>query len=163
MSYRSIDWKLVLVFLLLIALSAGYVINQEAVEHAIKSFLVWPHLSKCIWLAVFVSFFIHYLSVKNGSSSYEGLIYKAFGKFSDAAFAAITYGLASTTSVSILKGVYIQKIIGGEIYFNKFDEIDIYSMLVVCLFLFGYSTYATGQALINALFVGVSKSAKPIK
>jgi len=161
--FDKFDWKLALVFLLLIVLSAGYMTNQELVKSAIKSFLIWPHLSKCIWLAVLVSFFIHYLSIKNSSSIYEGLIYKAFGKFSDSAFAAITYGLALTTSASILKGVYIQQIVGEEVYFNKFDEIDIYSMLVVCLFLFGYSTYATGHVVISAIFISTSKYAKPVE
>ena len=103
---------------------------------------------------------IHYLSIRNSINGYEGLIYKSFGKFADSAFAAITYGLASTTSASILKGVCIQQIIGGEIYFNHFGEVDIYSMLVVSVFLFGYSIYATGHALVGAIFRGTSQNAR---
>jgi len=103
---------------------------------------------------------IHYLSIRNSTNGYDGLIYKSFGKFADSAFAAITYGLALTTSASILKGVYIQQIIGGDIYFNYFGEVDIYSMLVVSVFLFGYSIYATGHALVGAIFRGASQNAK---
>lgn len=163
MSFKNIDWKLALVFACLVLVSVGYVANQETVKLAIKAILEWSHLNITIWLSVFVSFVIHYLSVRNSNNNYEGLIYKAFGKFADSAFAAITYGLALTTSASILKGVYIQQIIGGDIYFNNFEELDIYSMLIVCLFLFGYSVYATGLALVGAIFRGASENAKPAR
>lgn len=160
MSIKDVDWKLLCVFLFLVVLSIGYLLNQDTVKLAIKSFLTWPYLSKVIWLSVVISFMTHYLSIRNSTNGYEGLIYKSFGKFADSAFAATTYGLALTTSASILKGVYIQQIIGSDIYFNYFGEIDIYSMLVVSVFLLGYSTYATGHALVGAIFRGASKNAK---
>ena len=82
-----------------------------------------------------------------------------FGKFADSAFATITYGLASTTSAAILKGVYIQQFFQEKVYFNHFDQIDIYSMLVVCLFLLGYSLYAALSALHNAILLSKAETA----
>ena len=158
----KIDWKLLAVFLMLVGLSVAYVSHQSIVKAFIKLFLTWPHLPLCIWLFVIVSFVVHYLSVKSSKTSYDGLIYKAFGKFADSAFAAITYGLALTTSASILKGVYIQQIVKDGVYFNNFDEVDIYSMLVVCLFLFAYSVYATSLALVNALFISAGSNIRAV-
>jgi hypothetical protein len=104
-------------------------------------------------------FFVHYLSVKNDKNYTGGLIYKDFGKFADSAFAIITYGLASTTSAAILKGVYIQQFFHEKIYFNHFDQIDIYSMLAVCIFLLGYSLYAAINALKNAIVLSNAETA----
>ena len=122
MSAEDINWKLIAVFAFLVIISIYYIPNQESIKLVIKSLLEWENLNITIWLSVLISFTIHYLSVKNVKNNYEGLIYKSFGKFSDSAFASITYGLALTTSASILKGVYIQQIMDGEIYFNHFKE-----------------------------------------
>lgn len=163
MNSKNIDWKLVSVFVCLVVFAIIYMLNQESIMQGIQAVLEWPHLNATLWLSVLVSFFIHYLSMKNNHGTYDGLIYKAFGMFADSAFAAITYGLALTTSASILKGVYVQQFIGGMIYFANFDEIDICSMLVVCLFLFGYSAYSTGTALIAAIYRGAGENAEPAK
>lgn len=92
----------------------------------------------------------------------SGLIFNHFGKFADTAFAIITYGLASTTSAAILKGVYAQQFFNEKVYFQNFDQIDIYSMLVVCVFLLGYSLYAAITALKNAVILSQSETAIPI-
>jgi hypothetical protein len=96
MSNKKVDWKLVAVLVLLVGLSVGYMTNQDVVKNIVKSFLTWPLLPTCIWLFVLVSFVIHYLSVRSSISAYEGLIYKAFGKFADSAFAAVTYNVNKT-------------------------------------------------------------------
>jgi len=129
---------------------------------SIKSTLQWEHLNKVLWLGFICCFSVHYLSIKNDEQYDGGIIYKHFGKFADSAFAVITYGLASTTSASILKGVYIQQFFGDEVYFNNFDQVDIYSMLVVCIFLLGYSLYSAISALQSSILLSKAENAVPM-
>ena len=159
---RKINCSLLMVVIALAVLAFFYVTNQDKANKMLRIILEWDNLGISLWLAIFVCFFAYYLSVKDNSNEYSGLIYKHFGNFADSAFAVITYGLASTTSVSILKGVYIQQFFGDKVYFNNFSSIDIYSMLVVCLFLFGYSIWASSKALIQALYIGSSEKAEPV-
>ena len=84
-------------------------LNQKSINLGVRYILEWDKLNLAIWLWVSISFFIHYLSEKDNKNYYSGLIYKDFGIFADSFFAAITYGLAATTSTAILKGVYIQQ------------------------------------------------------
>ena len=159
----GINWKLVGLFFVLVVLSFSYIPNQDAVKTAVRAVLTWKHLQTVIWLSVFSCFFVHYFSVRKTGESYESLIFISFGKFADSAFAAVTYGLALTTSASILKGVYLQLVLNEAIYFNFFDDIDIWSMLVVCLFLFGYSLFETGKAVFNACVRSASADAVGVK
>ena len=159
---KALNFKLIGVFILLVFLSFILISNTEPTMLLIKSVLKWELLNATLWLGIICCFAVHYLSIKDDSSYNGGLIFKHFGKFADSAFAIITYGLASTTSASILKGVYIQQYFEEKIYFNHFDQIDIYSMLVVCLFLLGYSLYAAISALRNAVLLSQAELAIPV-
>ncbi|MEG3755507.1 hypothetical protein [Psychromonas arctica] len=159
---KALNFKLIGVFIFLIVLSFILMSNTKATMLLIKSVLKWESLNASLWLGFICCFVVHYLSIKDDTSYNGGLIFKHFGKFADSAFAIITYGLASTTSSSILKGVYIQQYFEEKVYFNHFDQIDIYSMLVVCLFLLGYSLYAAISALRNAVLLSQAELAIPI-
>ncbi|WP_374972401.1 hypothetical protein [Spongiibacter marinus] len=104
----------------------------------------------------------YYFSNRKSLSDYTGVIFSHFGAFADSAFAAITFGLASTTSASILKGIYVQQHFGDKVYFSSFDDIDIYSMLVVCIFLFGYSLFSCLKVLSYSLYLGSAEEACPV-
>lgn len=160
---KTPNLKLILVFLLLVGLSALLVLNKQSTMLHVKSVLEWEPLGSALWLGLASCFIVHYLSIKNDNSYYGGLIYKHFGKFADSAFAIVTYGLASTTSAAILKGVYVQQFFKTEVYFKNFDQVDIWSMLIVCLFLLGYSIYAGFIALKSAIFNSQAEVAVAIK
>ncbi|MBV1930030.1 MAG: hypothetical protein KUG81_11025 [Gammaproteobacteria bacterium] len=162
MTPKNINIKLIVVFVFLVILSVLLVLNKEQTMVFVKSVLEWKHLNASLWLGFFSCFIVHYLSIKNDSGHMSGLIFNHFGKFADTAFAIITYGLASTTSAAILKGVYAQQFFNEKVYFQNFDQIDIYSMLVVCVFLLGYSLYAAITALKNAVILSQSETAIPI-
>jgi hypothetical protein len=157
-----INYKLLLVFAFLIFIAFNYISNQQHYNDSIRAILEWGQLGVSLWAAVVICFIMHYFSSKDSGDGYVGLIYKEFGVFADSAFAAVTYGLASTTSASILKGVYIQQFFGDVIYFNYFGAIDIYSMLVVCLFLLGYSIWACCRAVWGAIIMSSSEKAEPV-
>ena len=159
---KNINYSLLLVTLCLSTLSVLYLSYQNNANNILRTILEWNHLGASLWLGITVCFIVYYFSIKNSPEIYSGIIFTHFGVFADTAFAIITYGLASTTSASILKGVYIQQYFGDQVYFNNFSSIDIYSMLVVCLFLIGYSLFASFKALVSALYVSSSEAAKPV-
>ncbi|MBO2557572.1 hypothetical protein [Shewanella algae] len=158
----KLNLKLTSVFILLLVLSVLLVLNKEQTMVSIKSVLEWKHLNASLWLGLLSCFIVHYLSIMKDPNYVGGLIFSHFGKFADTAFAVITYGLASTTSAAILKGVYAQQFFNETVYFQNFDQIDIYSMLVVCIFLLGYSLYAAITALKNAVILSKSETAIPV-
>jgi hypothetical protein len=155
--------KLLTAFIFLIAFSVMYISYQTEIKILLRQALEWKHLNMSLWLFIISSFSVHYLSVSKIANYENSIIFKHFGVFADSAFAAITYGLAATTSASILKGVYVQEWFEDKIYFNNFNDIDIYSMLVVCVFLFGYSLWACISSLKNAILIGTSTSAEAFR
>lgn len=154
--------KLILVAFLLAGLSFLLVTNQKETLELIKNILSWKHLNLSIWLGLGICFFIHYLSIKDDDNYSQGLIFVHFGKFADSAFAIGTYGLASTTAASLLKGIYFQQVLEQEVYFKNFNQVDIYSMLVVCIFLLSYSIYAAAMSFINAVTLSQAETVTPI-
>jgi hypothetical protein len=153
--------KLIFVSIGFIILSTFYVNNENIITSTIKNILEWKHLNLILWLYIILCFLIYYLSVKDMENYESGLIFKEFGTFGNSAFAIITYGLALTTSASILKGVYIQQYFKDKVYFNNFDEIDIYSMLVVSIFLFGYSILNSFKSFIGAIMLNKGEDVTP--
>lgn len=156
------DCKMLLTFVFLLILSIFYVYFQIDVNNKLRVFFEWEHLSTSLWLFSIISYLIHYISSDKTESKYNGVIFEHFGVFADSAFSAITFGLASTTSAAILKGVYIQKYFGDEVYFQQFDDFDIYSMLVVCLFLFGYSVFSCSKPIVKAIYIGTAKDVEAV-
>lgn len=162
MIFGKFNLNLIIVALLLAGLSYLLVTNQKETLMLIKDILSWRHLNLCLWLGLGICFFIHYLSIKNDETYNQGLIYVHFGKFADSAFAIGTYGLASTTAASLLKGIYFQQVLEQEVYFKNFNQVDIYSMLVVCIFLLSYSIYAAATSFINAVTLSQAETVTPI-
>ena len=161
MNIKNIDIKLIFIALILIIIAFFYVNYQHIITLLIRNTLEWKNLNLVLWLYIILCYLIHYLSIKDIKNYESGLIFKAFGTFGNSAFAIITYGLALTTSASILKGVFIQQYFQDKIYFNHFDEIDIYSMLVVSAFLFGYSILNSFRSFIDAIMLNKGKDITP--
>ncbi|MDE1352136.1 hypothetical protein L9W80_18540 [Vibrio aestuarianus] len=160
--FPKFNLRLVGVLIILVIIAVTYITDQKYYNDTIRSVLEWKHLNISIWFGCFICFVLHYLSAKSSNAEYAGLIYKQFGIFADSAFAAITYGLAMTTSASILKGVYVQQFFGDVVYFNHFESLDIYSMLVVCLFLLGYSFWSCTRAAWEAIIFSSAEKAEAV-
>lgn len=143
--------KLIIVLILLVSISVVYINYQAEINKFIRLILEWQHLNISLWCYIIICYIVYYLSLNDVTNNESGLIFKEFGLFGNSAFSAITFGLALTTSTSILKGVYIQQYFKDKIFFNDFSEIDIYSMLVVSLFLFGYSIITSFKSLKKAI------------
>lgn len=143
--------KLLLVLIGLIFISIFFILNQKAINLIVRTIFEWRFLNITLWCYILICFIINYLSLNDVTNNESGMIFKEFGFFANSAFTAITFGLALTTSTSILKGIYIQQYFRDKIYFNEFSEIDIYSLLVVSLFLFGYSIISSFRVLKRAI------------
>jgi hypothetical protein len=150
---KNINFRSIFSCVFLSVLAIAYINYQDQINKSLRVFLEWQHLNISIWMFIIVCFSSSYFAIRDDDSNNNGLIYKHFGAFADTAFAIVTYGLASTTSASILRGVYIQEFFKDKIYFNFFSQIDIFSMLVVCLFLFGYSLLASIRAVSQAILI----------
>lgn len=159
---QKVNVRLLVVLILLLVIAMTYISEQKYYNQLIRTVLEWKQLGISLWAGVVICFIIHGLSAKQSGNEYTGIIYKHFGVFADSAFAAITYGLALTTSASILKGIYIQQFFGDVIYFNHIESLDIYSMLVVSVFLFGYSVWASIKAAWSAIVLSSSEKAEPV-
>ena len=154
---RKFNVKLVIVALVLFILSYLMVSNQQDFLRLARYIFIWKHLEICIWLIFSICFFVHYLSIKDdaGNKAEDNhnqiLIFFHFSKFANSAFAVITYSIASTTSISLLKGIFFQQVLEEQIYFINFGQLDIYSILIVCIFLFFYSIQVAAKALFYAI------------
>lgn len=153
--------KLLLVLAFLIVLSFCFVNYQVEIKLYIRSILEWKLLSTILWLYIIICYIIYFLANIDTKDNESGAIYKQFGTFANSAFAAITFGIASTTSAVILKGVYIQEYFGDKKYFLEFDNLDIYSILVVSMFLFGYSIIESFKSLLKGIMLQRSETVKP--
>lgn len=96
----------------------------------------WSRIA--LWAYVGGVVFIHGSLYPETTSSRNGFLYKHFGPYSETCFAFATYGFASTTSLALMKGLYLQVFYEGG-YFLGFDDFDLISMFVLSSFLMVYS------------------------
>ncbi|NKC10735.1 MAG: hypothetical protein GKR94_00570 [Gammaproteobacteria bacterium] len=154
MNNRKINIGLLSALSALVVLSILLVTNIGNVKEFTHKLLVWPHLTLCFWLVIIICYTIYSFSPVSNNQSQTSLIYGMFGNFADTAFTIGTLGVSGTTSLALLKGIYIQTIIKDEIYFNHFNEIDIYSLSVVSIFLLVYSL----RMSLNVLYLSIVNS-----
>ena len=66
---------------------------------------------------------------------------------------AITYSTLGFTSLTLLKGVYIQKFFGDITYFTEFRSLDLNAILAVCAILIGYVLLNMTMLFKEAMFI----------
>lgn len=86
----------------------------------------------------FIVFFIRFLNGNNENEN-TNLIGASFGNFFDTVINALTYGAAITSSLTLIKGFYIQKVFEDEKYFLEFSEIDVWLLFLTMCFLLYFS------------------------
>lgn len=158
----SINYKLLFIWVALIGIFYFSLENSESIKILIDKILSWKHLSVAYWLLIISCYFIKVLSNTKASSPQSTLIYKNFGKFADISFTVITLGLAGTTSLALLKGVFGQMIIKNNIYFMNFEDIDIWSLLVVSIFLLIYSLKISLSTLYYSIINKTAVKVEPV-
>lgn len=125
-----------------------YIYYNEEANKAFDAIINWEWLYLALWFFVFVSFIADYFGNKTKSDS---IISKHCGHFIECCFNIVTFGLAATTSVSLLKGMYSQHIMGQTVYFQNFHNLDYISIFLVALYLFIKSIGVSGDTLWQAI------------
>jgi hypothetical protein len=117
----------------------------------IVSYSFWEYIKVIIrnilefrltYIALFAyTFIIFVLKFINGSNNYKtnNLIGTSFGNFFDTVINALTYGAAITSSLTLIKGFYIQKVFTDKTYFFEFSEVDVWLLFLTMCFLLYFS------------------------
>lgn len=93
-----------------------------------------------IWVVTVLIFLVHYFKHKSKDVESEPILTKKFGAFIDNILGGIGYATAITTSLTLLKGLYIQKFFNDKIYFVEFQDLDLITIFGVTLFLLYFAS-----------------------
>lgn len=82
----------------------------------------------------------------------HGLIVSHFSEYADTLFGIGTFVFASTTSLSLINGLYLQ-LFYSKTYFIGFGNFDLLSMFVVSSFLLFYCLYNSTIMIISTVYL----------
>ncbi|VVS94669.1 hypothetical protein [Desulfoluna spongiiphila] len=97
-------------------------------ESKIPRFLLWGY--------VVVSVVMHRF-LFGSTDSNDSFIVRHFGKYADTVFAIGSFGLGGSTSIALMKGLYLQTFFEMH-FFIGFGSFDLVSMFLLSSFLFVY-------------------------
>ncbi|EGQ9967360.1 hypothetical protein V9789_004398 [Vibrio vulnificus] len=120
-------------------------------KEPIRNILDSGWLSKFLWAYVASILSIHRYLFKSYELAKDSFIYKHFGAYADTLFGIGTYGVAGTTSLALLKGLYMQTFFSGE-HFIGFGTFDLISMFLLTSFLLFYCMFNTTLLLKDIIF-----------
>ncbi|WP_272533975.1 hypothetical protein [Providencia sp. PROV212] len=124
---------------------------KHEMKDYIKCILESDIISFFIWAYVITIFSIHHYLYSANELSSDGFLYKHFGSYAETVFSIATYGIAGTTSITLLRGLYLQTFYDGR-YFTGFGSFDISSMFLLTTFLLIYCILNTTFLLKKILF-----------
>lgn len=78
-------------------------------------------------------------------------VYGFFEKYSNSIYSIATYGIGGSTSIALLKGLFLQNFYSGD-FFKGFSDFDMASMFILSSFLLIYSLLNSTKILWEALF-----------
>ena len=136
--------------------------NKEDAKKIVKIFLEssWPAVT--IWLLAIVGVFAERFFARAGMDNRSGVMYQSFGKYADSIFTVATFGLAGSTSLALLKGLYLQLFFGGT-FFSGFGDFDLSSIFLISSFLLFHSVSGTTRLILNAVFQAEATDVAPIQ
>lgn len=145
----SLSRLLVIIALLILGLALVY--SKDEAKNIVRIFLesYWPAV--IIWLLAIVGVSVGKFFCEPDENGAESFIYRSFGGYADAVFTIATYGFSGSTSLALLKGLYLQLFFDGA-FFTGFGEFDLASIFVISSFLLFYSVVNTARQIINVVF-----------
>lgn len=151
MSKKSINWGRLSAIALLFVLGVIIAAHKDPAKSLIKNVLEsnWPTVT--LWIIVLIGVVVRLFTENPEQPLKTGLIYESFGKYADAIFTATTYGVSGSTSLALLKGLYLQAFFGGE-FFSGFGNFDLVSICVISSFLLFYSIVETSKLILSAIY-----------
>lgn len=143
-------WRL-LVVALLFALGFALALSKDDAKGLVRTVLEsnWPTIG--VWLLAIIGAGAEkfYCGAKRNETG--GVIYQSFGGYADTVFMAATNGFSGSTSLALLKGLYLQVFFGGA-FFSGFGDFDLASIFLISSFLLYYSVVSTVKQIINVVF-----------
>lgn len=151
MTRGKFNWLRLLVILVLLSLGLFLVSNKDEAKKILRIFLEsnWPTI--VIWLLAIIGVGAGKFFCESGNHETSSFIYRSFGGYADSIFTIATYGLSGSTSLALLKGLYLQLFFGGS-FFIGFGDFDLASIFVVSSFLLYYSAVSTARQIIEVVF-----------
>lgn len=130
------NYRLLCTSVIIIFVTAGVFFFFWDTTKNIIRIILEAHLTYfLLWTITILIFLLHYFRHKDKEVRSETIITKKFGSFLDNALGGIVYGTTITTSLTLLKGLFIQKFFGDIQYFTEFNNIDLITIFSVMIFL----------------------------
>lgn len=148
---NALNYKTAAAVIFLIALIILMQVYGSSLKDPLKNILESKWLSIFLWAYIAGTFVTHKYLYSSNALEKDSFIYKHFGSYADTLFGIATYGFGSSTSLALLKGLYLQ-VFYEESYFNGFAAFDLASMFLLTSFLLVYCVFNTTVLFKSVLF-----------
>ena len=129
------DIKLIFISVAILGLAIVFYFNKNTTMIIIRHILESTFTSFILWIITVIVFVIHYFTQKSRNIRSELISIKIFGPFMDTITTGMTYATVITTSLTLLKGIYIQTFFHDKQYFMEFQNSDLLAIFLIAIFL----------------------------
>ncbi|MCU0361471.1 MAG: hypothetical protein MUF75_12305 [Bacteroidia bacterium] len=134
------NYKLLFASAICLVVAAGaFYFYWDTTKFVIRQILESKFTAFILWVLTVLVFLFHYFKHKSKEIESEPILTKKFGAFIDNILGGVGYATAITTSLTLLKGIYIQKFYSDKTYFVEFQDLDLMTIFGVTLFLLYFS------------------------
>lgn len=151
MNLGKLNYFRLSVVVLLFVLGFVLAVSKDDAKGIVRLILEssWPTIG--IWLLAIIGTGAEKFFCAPNRNETGGVIYRSFGGYADAVFMVATNGFSGSTSLALLKGLYLQVLFGGE-FFSGFGDFDLASIFLISSFLLYYSIVCTVRQIITVVF-----------
>lgn len=133
------------------------VFSEDTLD-SIKTLLESDYAPLLLWAYVVGSIAMHTFIVVNSKND----VYGFFEKYSNTFYSVGTFGIGGSTSIALLKGIFLQHFYSVE-FFKGFSGFDIISMSILASFLLIYSLLNCTRLLGEAIFYTSTSEMSAVK
>lgn len=133
------DLKLLILTLALVSFAFIVYLNLNATKYVVRYILESKVMYFSVWVISCVIFILHFFKHKRKNLDSETIITDKLGDFMDNALGGVTYSTLIATSLTLIKGLYIQQFFTDKTFFHEFDSIDLTAVFGVSLFILYFS------------------------
>src|SRR5258708_4396075 len=126
---------ILLTVVIVIALAIPYFFFRDETKYFIRQALESAVLYFLLWTFTVIVFILYYIRTTTKKIEQETIFTKKFGEFTDKALGGIYYATVITTSVTLLKGIYIQYFFDDKEFFKEFGQLDLMTIFAISIFL----------------------------
>lgn len=119
--------------------------SQDTLDK-VKAIFETGYLPLALWAYVIGAVAMHTIVVIKPKKD----VYGFFEKYSNTIYSIATYGIGGSTSIALLKGLFLQKFYSGD-FFKGFSNFDLASMFILSSFLMIYSLLNSTKILWEAI------------